>query len=177
MDTAPECTQHYPLIPLSWMTQLVVPTIVKVCFVVIVHILKAIFHFYITSGLMLGYVIFCQASSFAVQWNILSINSVLSHLPLPLATLGRVSMALADVWNLYIFRFVLHSFCLSDKMTGIHVHMLSYFTHFIQHCWWSLPFFLIELHGRNCRCVQLLWNLLAPVFQVWSAGDSVIHTL
>ena len=143
-------------------------------------LLIAIFHFNITSGPMLGYVMFCQAYSFTVQWDMFLTNSVLSHLPLPLATVGRVSMALADIWNLHFFRFVLPPFCLSDRMTGIHVHMLNFLTAVYPVLLMVTAYIAIELHARNCRCVHFVWKPFGICFSKfqnrWSAGDSVIHT-
>ena len=149
--------------------------------VTVFFLLIAIFHFNITSGPMLGYVIFCQACSFTTQWDMCFFNSVLSHLPLSLATLARVSMATADIWNLHFFRFVLPPFCLSDRMTGIHVHMLSFLTAVYPVLLMVTAYIAIELHARNyCRCVHCIWKpfglCLSKVQNRWSAGDSVIHT-
>ena len=140
----------------------------------------AIFHFNITSGPMLGYVMFCQACSFVTRWDMFVFNSMLSHVPLPLATLARVSMALVDVWNLHFFRFVLPSFCLSDRMTGIHVHMLSFLTAVHPVSLMVTAYIAIELHARNCTCIYIFWKpfgiCLSKFQNNWSAGDSVIHT-
>ena len=148
--------------------------------VTVFFLLIAIFHFNITSGPMLGYVIFCQACSFTTQWDMCFFNSVLSHLPLSLATLAQVSMATADIWNLHFFRFVLPPFCLSDRMTGIHVHMLSFLTAVYPVLLMVTAYIAIELHARNCRCVHCLWKpfgiCLSKFQNRWSAGDSVIHT-
>ena len=148
--------------------------------VTVFFLLIAIFHFNITSGPMLGYVIFWQACSFTTQWDMCFFNSVLSHLPLSLATLARVSMATADIWNLHFFRFVLPPFCLSDRMTGIHVHMLSFLTAVYPILLMVTAYIAIELHARNCRCVHCIWKpfglCLSKVQNRWSAGDSVIHT-
>ena len=148
--------------------------------VTVFFLLIAIFHLNITSGPMLGYVMFCQAYSFTVQWDMFVINSVLSNLPLSLATVGRVSMALADIWNLYFFRFVLPPFCLSDRMTGIHEHMLNFLTAVYPVLLMVTAYIAIELHARNCRCVHFVWKPFGICFSKfqnrWSAGDSVIHT-
>ena len=148
--------------------------------VAVFFLLIAIFHFSITSGPMLGYVMFCQACSFTTQWNMFFFNSVLSHLPLPLATVGHVSMALADIWNLHFFRFVLPPFCLSDRMTGIHVHMFNFLTAVYPVLLMVTAYIAIELHARNCRCIHFVWKpfgiCLSKFQNSWSAGDSVIHT-
>ena len=148
--------------------------------VTVFFLLIAIFHFNITSGPMLGYVIFCQACSFTTQWDMCFFNSVLSHLPLSLATLARVSMATADIWNLHFFRFVLPPFCLSDRMTGIHVHMLSFLTAVYPVLLMATAYIAIELHAKNCRCIHFVWKCLRIALSKfqnrWSAGCSVIHT-
>ena len=148
--------------------------------VTVFFLLIAIFHFNITSGPMLGYVMFCQACSVITQWNMFSFNFVKLQLPLPLATVGRVSMALADVWNLHFFRFVLPPFCLSDRMTGIHVHMLNFLTAVYPVLLMVTAYIAIELHARNYRCIHFVWKpfgiCLSKFQNSWSAGCSVIHT-
>ena len=148
--------------------------------VTVIFFLTTMFHFNITSGPMLGYIIFCQGFSFAVQYDMFFFNSLLSQLPLPLATVGPVSMALADIWNLHFFRFVLPPFCLSDRMTGIHVHMLNFLTAVYPVLLMVTVYITIELHARDYRCVHFVWKpfgiCLSRFQNSWSAGDSVIHT-
>ena len=148
--------------------------------VTIFFLVSAIFHFNITSGPMLGYVVFCQAYSFVTQFDMFFVNSMQSHLPLPLATVGRVSMALADVWNLHFFRFLFPSFCLSDRMTGIHVNILNFLTAVYSIALMVTIYIAIELHARNCKCIHFVWKYfgicLSQFQNSWSAGDSVIHT-
>ena len=148
--------------------------------VTVFFLLIAIFHFNITSGPMLGYIMFCQACSFATQWKMFFFNSMESHLPLSLAILGHVSMALADIWNLHFFRFVLPSFCLSDRMTGIHVHMLNFLTAVYPVLIMATAYIAIEMHARNYKCIHCIWKPFGICFSKlkssWTAGDSVIHT-
>ena len=51
--------------------------------------------------------------------------SVLSHVPSSFIMLSSISLVLSDVWTLSFFRYFVPSFCLSDSMSNIHVHMLS----------------------------------------------------
>ena len=138
-----------------------------------------IFHFNITSGPMLGYIIFCQGWTFAAQNNMSLYDSILPHLPLPLVTFCRVSFVLADIWNLHFFRFIVPSFCLSDRMTGIHVHMLSLFTAVYTVLLMAITCFVIELHGRDNRVVQFIWKPFGICFTKfkdnWNASGSIIH--
>ena len=138
-----------------------------------------ILHLNITSGPMLGYVIFCQAWSFAVQWNIYLWNSLLLYLPLYLVTTAHVSIVLADVWNLHFFRYVLPSFCLSDRLSNVHVNMLSFFTSVYPVFLMVATYIAINLYARNCRVVHFLWKPFCACFvkfrQRWNTSDSVIH--
>ena len=147
---------------------------ITVFFLVIV-----IFHFNITSGPMLGYIMFCQAYTCSTQHRMYLFNSIRSHVPLPLATFARISMVLADIWNLHFFKFVLPSFCLSDRLTGIHVHMLSLFAAVYPVLLMATAYIAIELHARDYRVIQFLWKPFGICFTKfkcnWSASDSVIH--
>ena len=138
-----------------------------------------IFHFNITSGPMLGYVMFCQGWTFAVQCNMYILDSIQSQLPLPLVIFARISMVLADIWNLHFFKFVLPSFCLSDRLTGIHVHLLSLFAAVYPVLLMATAYIAIQLHARDYRVVHLFWKPFGICFATfkgnWSASDSVTH--
>ena len=138
-----------------------------------------IFHFNITSGPMLGYVMFSQGWIFAVQSDMNIHDSIQSNLSLPLVIFARISMVLADIWNLHFFKFVLPSFCLSDRITGIHVHLLSLFTAVYPILLMATAYIAIELHARDNRVVHFLWKPFGICFAKfkinWSANDSVIH--
>ena len=65
--------------------------------------LVVILHLNITSGPMLGYVLFCQEWTLVVNVEPHLRHSVLSYLPSYLTTLARISITLADMWNLMCF--------------------------------------------------------------------------
>ena len=138
-----------------------------------------IFHFNITSGPTLGYVMFCQGWTFAVQCSMYIHDSIQSQSPLPLVIFADVFMVLADIWNLHFFKFVLPSFCLSDRLTGIHVHMLNVFTAVYPVLLMATAYIAIELHARDNRVVHFLWKNFGICFAEfksnWSANNSVIH--
>ena len=73
------------------------------------------------SGPMLGYVIFCQSFVTVVRNDRELHDSVLSFLPSQLVTLTKVSLTLSAMWNLLFFRFIVPPFCISSRLTGIHV--------------------------------------------------------
>ena len=65
-----------------------------------------IFHFNITSGPMLGYVMFCQAYTFAIQCTMYIHDSIKSQSLLTLVIFADVFMVLADIWNLHFFKYL-----------------------------------------------------------------------
>ena len=75
--------------------------------------------------------------------------------------------------------FVLPSFCLSDRITGIHVHLLILFTAVYPVLLMATVYIAIELHARDNRVVHFLWKPFGICFanfkSNWSANDSVIH--
>ena len=76
-------------------------------------------------GPLLGYIIFCQAHIITVSDSFFLIQSITSYLPPPLSFIFRSSLILSSLWTLKFFQFNIPPFCISSKMTGIHVHMLS----------------------------------------------------
>ena len=123
---------------------------------------------------------FCQLLTNCLQANMYLQDSILSPLTLFFVGLGRISMVLADIWNLHFFKFVLLSFCLSDRMTGIHVHMLSLFTAVYPVLLIATAYIGIELHAKDNRFICFLWKPFGICFArfqtKWSASDSVTHT-
>ena len=95
--------------------------------------------------------------------------------------LGHISMVLADMWNLHFLKFVLPSFCLSDKVTDIHVHMLSLSTAVYPVLLIATAYIAIELHAKDNRFIRFLWKPFGICFArfqtKWSASDSVILML
>ena len=138
-----------------------------------------IFHFNITQGPLLGYIIFFQVSVYELQWNACLYDSILLHLSQPLLALFYFSIVVGDMWNLHFFRFVLPSFCLSERMTGIHVHALNLFTAIYPVLLMIITYIAAELYAKNFKIIQFLWKPFGICFAKfkanWSVGDSVIH--
>ena len=138
-----------------------------------------ILHVNITSGPMLGYILYCQAWTSIVQWNVSLWHSVLLYLPSCLVTLAHVSITLADVWNLHFFKYVLPSFCLSERMSDIHLHMLSFVTAVYPVLLMATTCIAIELYANNYRIIQFLGKPFHMCFvkcqKTLKASDSVVH--
>ena len=85
-----------------------------------------IFNLNVTTGPLLGYILFCQAHVVTAADENYLIRSLASFLPSQrLYIIFRSSLFLSSLWTLKFFQGNFPPFCISGKMTGIHVHMLS----------------------------------------------------
>ena len=145
--------------------------------IAILFLVVVFFHFNITSGPMLAYVIYCQQFTF-VSYGSGMYASVLSHVPSSFLTLSRISFVLSDIWTLSFFRYFVPSFCLSDSMTNIHVHMLSLGIPLSLVLLVVVAYTSIEIHAKN-RSIQCFCKPLTICFtkfsNSWNVSDSLIH--
>ena len=126
-----------------------IPTTIFFCIVLF-------FHLNIMTGPLLGYIIFCQAHVITLSDNFFLIQSIGSYLPSPLLFIFRSSLFISSLWTLKFFQFNAPLFCISSKMTGIHIHMLSFITTLY------LQFlFVITYHIMDCN-VQFFTHLPRP---------------
>ena len=145
--------------------------------IAILFLIVIFFHFNITSGPMLGYVIYCQGYILTILGSG-TYASVVSYVPLSLRILFRLSVVLSDVWTPLPFRTLVPPFCLSDSLTNICVHMLGL----------GIPLFLvllmiiaytsIEIHAKSKKmqyfCLPVTF-CFTKFSNSWDVGNSLIH--
>ena len=86
-----------------------------------------VFHLNVTKGPLLGYILFCQAHVITLADEFYFVSSITSHLPSSLFFFFfRSSLLISSLWTLKFFQFNVPPFCISSKMTGIHVHILKF---------------------------------------------------
>ena len=109
-----------------------------VCFYILVDfvptllffVFMLVFRFDVLSGPMLTYVIFCQGTSIALmQTPLIIYNTVYEHVPL---YLGGMVLMVIEFWNLNLFKSIIPPFCISDKLTRLHIIFLNSSTNFCQ---------------------------------------------
>ena len=92
--------------------------------------------------------------------------------------LSKISLVLSDVWTLSFFRYFVPSFCLSDSMSNIHVHMLSLGVPLSLVLLMVVAYTSIEIHA-NSRNIQCFCKPLTICFtkfnNSWNVSDSLIH--
>ena len=126
--------------------------------VTLVFICMIIFRINITAGPLLGYVIFCQVYVFYFKTYLYIYEYILSHVSAQLRVLFYSSLTLSGSWSLQFGRFVIPPFCISSKLTGIHIQMLNLVTAIYSIVLLVIICILMELHARNCRIVHIVWK-------------------
>ena len=99
----------------------------------------------------------------------------LSHVSTPLWVLHYFSFALSSLWSLQFFEFVIPPFCISEKLTNIHIQMLSLLMSIYPIILVIITCILMELHvhARNYRIIQTMWKPFSiiikkkPTLQQW----------
>ena len=140
-----------------------------------------IFRLNITAGPLLMYVIFCQAYYItALKSEVQYIYEyTLSHVSTPLRVLLYISMALSGLWILQFFQFVIPPFCISEKLTNIHIQMLTLVSSIYPIVLVIITCILMELHARNYKIVHMVWKpfsiLLNKTNITTVTRDAVIH--
>ena len=138
-----------------------------------------LFHFNVTSGPMLGYVIFCHAHVITSLNNFFIYTSILSHLPSFLAFIFHSSLVLSGIWTLKFFQFIAPPFCISSKMTDIHIHMLSFVTILYPQFLVLFTYIVMELHIQDSKCLSIMWKpfyrYLAKFNGKMNISNSIIH--
>ena len=138
-----------------------------------------IFRLNITAGPLFGYVLFCQVYVYVTQNHLSILMYTLSHISVPLRVLLYSSLTLSGLWSLQFFRFVVPPFCMSEKLTGIQVQMLSLVTSIYPIVLVVITCILMELHARNYRLIHIVWKPFSTILdklKITSVnGDAVIH--
>ena len=138
-----------------------------------------IFRLNITAGPLLGYVMFCQVYVCGIQNYYSILTYTISHVSVPLRVLFYSSLTLSGLWSLQFFRFVIPPFCISEKLTGIQVQMLSLVTSIYPIVLVVITCILMELHARNYRLIHIVWKPFSTILNKLKitsvTGDAVIH--
>ena len=152
--------------------QFVPTTLIFLCFVV--------FRFNITSGPLLGYVLFCQTIIAEINYHYSFIyDYILYHVTSFLRVLFDLSLTVSQFWCLQFLKAIIPPFCISEKLTGIHVNMLNLVPAIYPLVLVIISCIFMELHARNYRIVGILWKpfkiILSKANITAVTGDAVFH--
>ena len=147
--------------------------------ITVFFICVVVFRLNITSGPMLGYVLFCQGFSDAIEHYISTYFHIQSKISTPLRPFGKLFLVLFETWNMRFLRPLIGPFCMSSKLDNIHVILLSLIPNLFISFLVILSLLLIELHARNCRIISLICGpfkyLLKKTNTTMCTSDAVIQ--
>ena len=147
--------------------------------ITILFFIVVIFHLKVTSGPMLGYIIYCHAHVITLHNNSFMYSSILLNLSSFLTSIFHTSLVLADIWTLGFFQFIVSPFCISEEMTGIHVHMLRFGRALYPQCLVLLTYIVMELHLHDSKCISMIrkpyYMCLAKLKGKMNGSNSIIH--
>ena len=146
----------------------------------LIFISFVVFRFKITSGPLLGYVLFCQTTIAAITYHqFFMYNYIKYHMSLSLKVLLDLSLTVSQFWSLQFLKVIIPPFCISEKLTGIHVNMLNLVPAIYPLVLVIISCILMELHARNYRIVGILWkpfNIILSKANITAVtGDAVFH--
>ncbi len=142
------------------------------------YALVLIFNFSATHPPITAYIFYCQLFSQLVsKYNIRHVRHLLetstNHVLLYL------TWTVCDIWNLDMFRYVIPSFCLSERLTNKDALFLELIAAFYPLLLIFVTFILIEMHANNSRLVVFLWRPFHKCFssfrRTWDPRSSVIN--
>ena len=144
--------------------------------ITVFFVLIVLFRFNFTSGPMLGYVVFCQFLAIYGEGNGYIIYAA-SHQTSSL----QIGLFLCQFWTMHwFFKPLIPSFCISDKLTAIHIVLLRSVSLAYPIILVFLTSFLIELHSRNNRLFSVFRKPISFVLKKCKVeavltSDSVVH--
>ena len=119
-----------------------------------------VFHLNITSGPLLGYFIFCQMyfmSDFrATQIIFHFISNHASEYNI--SVLFKISQTLSELWSLLFFKSLIPPFCISEKLSIVHIQLLTIVPALYVVVLVITILVLMDLYARNYRIIHFLWK-------------------
>ena len=142
-------------------------------FPTIIFVLFLMFQVKITSGFMIGFVLYCQIIA-----NIFTCSLYLTVLKEQNWVLTQIMLTLYGFWNMDFFRLIAPHFCVSEKLSTLGVVSLGYIPAVYPLLLTLVLYSLIKLHHRGCTPVVAIWRPLHRHFirfrRFWQTSTSLI---
>ena len=143
--------------------------------VLLFFLCMTVFRLDLTSGPMLGYVVFCQMMSYVFEVVPARVYDII-HSSLSI----RISIFITEFWNLNFCKTIIPPFCISDKLTDLHVVFLNSVGAIYPLLIAIISLILIDLHSKQYKVIVILFKPLGFVFKLTNGkaitSDAVIHT-
>ena len=144
--------------------------------VLLLFLCLTIFRLDLTSCPMLGYVMFSQIMSYVFEALSAIVYDIFnSSLPI------RICIFITEFWNLNFCKTIIPPFCISEKLTELHVMFLNSVGAIYPLLIAIISLILIDLHSRRYKVIVILFKPLGFVLKLTNGkaitSDAVIHTV
>ncbi len=119
------------------------------------YFLVIIFNIRATAPPFTAFIFFCQLFGIIFQVNPyfkLSVDTYCNNV------FFSIVSVVINIWNLDIFRYIIPPFCVSIKLTDLHILLLEYTSALYPLFLIVITYVGIELHARNLRIIIILWK-------------------
>ena len=147
--------------------------------ITVLFVLIIVFRLNLISGPFLGYVLFCQGLSLMVEFDsVLWYDCINLHSSMLFKSVVTVLYMMVECWNLSLLKPVIPPFCISQKLTGIHIHFLNTLSAFYLVFLAIFLLGVIDLHARKNK-IRIFFrpfsNVLKRTKTKSITSDSVIR--
>ena len=135
-----------------------------------------VFHLNITSGPLLGYFIFCQAY-FVLDFRGTQriFDFILIHGSDSVNVLFILSQTLSELWSLSFFKSLIPPFCISEKLTSVHVQLLTIVPAIYVVVLVITILVLIDQHARNYKIIHFLCLFIKSLNIATCSSNAIIY--
>ena len=143
--------------------------------VLLFFLCMTVFRLDLTSGPMLGYVMFCQIMSYAFEALPAKVFDIFnSSLPI------QICIFIGEFWNLNFCKTIIPPFCISEKLTELHVVFLNSVGAIYPLLIAIISLIFIHLYSRQYKAIVSLFKPLGFVLKLTNGkaitSDAVIRT-
>ena len=151
--------------------------------ITLLFVCVVVFRLSITAGPLLWYVLFCQIYMYMFTLHkktyLYVYKYILFHVSPPLQMLFCFSLILSNSWILQFWTFLIPPFCISEKLSSVHIELLSLVPAVYPIVLVIITCILMELHARNYRIIHMIWkpfgNFLSKLNITTVTSDAVFQ--
>ena len=129
--------------------------LIEVVPVTIFYVTVLLFQLNLTTAPMIGFIFYSNSII-----NLTTFHPIISN---EAQAYTKVISLLYGIWTLDFFRYAIPPFCVSSKLTNIHIIYLQSLSTFFPYLLIAITWVLIKLHSNDCKVVVWMWKKLDKV--------------
>ena len=132
--------------------------LIEVVPVTIFYFVVLLFQLNLTTAPMFGFILYSNFIVILTTFHSITSNEAQAY--------TKVITLLYGIWTLDFFRYAIPPFCVSSKLTTIHIIYLQSVSTFFPYILIAITWLLIKLHSNDCKVVVWIWKKLDKVIKV-----------